>query len=164
MQLRTGTQNAPGADFALMDAAMLALRDAAFDNVICVEAAFHFDTREVFLRHAYRVLRPGGRLVLTDILLPKWAESGRGLRTERNYVRNLEEYRDLYLRSGFGEVEIVDATYESWTRFYKESLRWQWRAVQQSRMTMRAYAASYLRLHLANLGMRYYLLVCARRG
>ena len=26
--------------------------DNSFDNVICVEAAFHFDTREAFLREA----------------------------------------------------------------------------------------------------------------
>lgn len=55
-------------DLQLGDATHMQFDDAAFDKLLSVECAFHFDTREKFLHEAARVLRPGGTLVLTDII------------------------------------------------------------------------------------------------
>ena len=62
-------------DLRLGSATAMPLEDASVDKVVALECAFHFETRERFFQEARRVLRPGGRLVLADII-PMPAESG----------------------------------------------------------------------------------------
>jgi MPBQ/MSBQ methyltransferase len=119
-QLATCRQKVPGGNFLYMDAANLNFADNSYDNIICLEAVFHFHTREKFLQQAYRVLKPQGTLVLTDILLTDWGKKHRlwWVDEENAALSDLQAYSDLYHRVGFQGVEIIDATKECWEGYY----------------------------------------------
>lgn len=115
-QLETCRKNAPGVTFVAMNAADLRFEDNSFDNIICVEAAFHFDTREQFLKEAFRVLKPGGHLVLTDVIFKQ--HKARYI-PSANYVRDTGEYRSVLDNIGFTSVNIVDATEPCLAGFFR---------------------------------------------
>jgi MPBQ/MSBQ methyltransferase len=115
-QIDSTRRNAPGCHAQTMNAVELTFADAFFDNIICIEAAFHFETRRRFLEQSLRVLTPGGRLVLSDVLFTSAArlEQYPILPGPENFLASGEDYRNLLAEVGFREIVVEDATPQIW--------------------------------------------------
>jgi uncharacterized protein with NAD-binding domain and iron-sulfur cluster/ubiquinone/menaquinone biosynthesis C-methylase UbiE len=116
-QLDAARRRAPESHFLCMDAANLGFTDSSFDTVVCIEAAFHFRTRQAFLREALRVLKPGGYLTMSDLLMA-W---GTPLVPPENHLATPRAYAELLERCGFVDVVLSDGTEQTW-RAYRRRL------------------------------------------
>lgn len=162
-QLKTGAAKAPGCTFMAMDAMKLGFRDSVFDNVICVEAAFHFQ-RQPFFREVHRVLQAGGHLVLSDILVAPWAARLSPVVPSSNAVGDMGAYRTLLTQAGFCDVAVVDATDETWRPFSRHLRRWTWRKLVAREGELVRGVKAVLPYLAVSLGVRRYLLVSARKA
>jgi glyoxylase-like metal-dependent hydrolase (beta-lactamase superfamily II)/SAM-dependent methyltransferase len=161
-QLASCRKIAPGCRFLEMNATALRFGPGSFDNVICVEAAFHFVTREKFLSEAHRVLKPGGRLVLTDVV-PARPHKIPNRFAPMQRVISPSEYCDLYFRADFERVEIIDASRECSTGFRRHSLRLLRNNLLDGQVDRASFHAKRERIINRERNKGYYLLVCAQK-
>ena len=89
--------------------------DESFDIVWSQDAFLHSGEREMVLREAFRLLKPGGSLVFTDPMQADDIDDPESLRAvyDRIHLESLGSfgfYREAAKKAGFEEVQIRDFT------------------------------------------------------
>ena len=113
--------------FRVGDATATGLPDAAADAALTVHVAMNIPDKHALYAEAFRVLRPGGRFVVYDVLQGEggdvhypvpWAND-----SATSFLATPEEMRELLPAAGFEVVSEVDSSDESLAWFQEVRAR-----------------------------------------
>ena len=109
------------------------------------------------------MLKPGGSLVLCDILISDEFKHDRPHFCEQNMVSSLDEYRRQYERVDFSEVRITDATRECWEAFYWDIVRFAHQKLLDGVISKEEIGPLLSRTYMLAADLKYYVLVGATK-
>lgn len=158
-QIERCLSHTPECKFLLMDGVKMNFDTASFDQIICVEAAFYFQTRKAFFQEAFRVLKPGGYFVLADMSFATTEYLGGWTVPQENTVQNYAEYQNLYDQVGFENLTFLDVTEECWLRHFRHLKSWLTEEFQLQKLGEEDYHTNLLALDrlLSSSAITYWL-------
>jgi tocopherol O-methyltransferase len=115
-------------EFKLMDYCRTSFPDASFDVVWGCESICYADDKELFIKEAYRLLKPGGRLVVADGFVSEFVNNDNSIIRQWldgwqvNYLESPQRFRDFMKSTGFSSAQYRDIskfTAHSSKRLYK---------------------------------------------
>jgi cyclopropane fatty-acyl-phospholipid synthase-like methyltransferase len=130
--------------FSIADGMDNGFPDASFDRVWVLESSHLMPRKDALLAECARVLRPGGRVVLCDVILPQELPVAQVLRRAREFIHlnyafgrakmeTLETYRRLAELAGLQPTEWTDISEQTFPTF----AHWR-RKLESSRDEVRA--------------------------